>query len=559
MISRTQMAFAKSGLSHIATEGIRQMIEFSSKSSLIRCLALFLILKFTLAASAQGVRSEGTQSRPAAVFAGPSDWLITSDDSLSGNALNESQALTRISRLSDDSESPDNPESSEEQSSSSDVKSFDSELSRLQKRIDQLEAAEKNRTESDKKKKEDEAKKKDDEAKKSEGWQDMSTDKWTVKLGGHIQLDYNNWANGDPAITGTPGTQDYFEFRRLRLTADGTGYGQCDFRLQMTLEPDTVPTSSTTTVTAPNVKDAYFSMNEIPGLGRVRIGNFFVPFGLEAVTNDTNNIFLERSIPTGGIFTPNRQVGIALYNCTDDQSVTWATGAFFDGNFEPLKQRVDDNQGVRVSGRVTWTPFYDEPSNGRYLIHTGAGVLYTHDQDHKVRFAARPQIHLGPVLIDTGVLDASSYTTGNLEFAAVMGPATVQSEAYASNVNMTNGGQSLSGAYVHLSYFLTGENRIYERFGQHGAQFGRNVPTSNFFLVPGAVSPGAWEVKTRYSNLNMDHFNKGQYNDITTGFNWYFSDRTRVMFDWIHPVTTSQTTYGATQSDLLAMRFDVNW
>ena len=85
------------------------------------------------------------------------------------------------------------------------------------------------------------------------------------------------------------------------------------------------------------------------------------------------------------------------------------------------------------------------------------------------------------------------------------------------------------------------------------------MPYSNFFIVPGAISPGAWELKTRYSNLNLDQVNKGQYNDITTGFNWYFSDRTRVMFDWIHPVTTSQTTYGATQSDLLAMRFDFNW
>ena len=385
----------------------------------------------------------------------------------------------------------------------------------------------------------------------------MSTDKWTVKLAGHVQLDYINWANADPAISGT---QDYFEFRRLRLVADGTGYGQCDFRLQMTLEPETIGESPVGTVMSPDVKDAYFSMNEIPGLGRVRIGNFFVPFGLEQVTNDTNNIFMERSIPAQGVFTPDREVGIALYNCTDDLSVTWATGVFLDSISEGTKERIDDNQGYRVSGRVTWTPFYDEPSQGRYLIHTGLGVLYTADQDDRVRFRARPQIHEGPRLIDSGVLSASSYTTGNLEFAAVMGPVTLQSEAYASHVNLTSGGsQTVNGGYAHLSYFLTGENRIYERFGQHGAQFGRNAPYSNFFMVPGAVSPGAWELKTRYSHLNLDQVNKGQYNDITTGFNWYFSDRTRVMFDWIHPVTTSQTTFGATQSDLLAMRFDFNW
>ncbi|MEX0713048.1 MAG: porin, partial [Pirellulales bacterium] len=123
------------------------------------------------------------------------------------------------------------------------------------------------------------------EKKKDDGWIDLSDEKWTVKLGGHVQLDYVTWADADPAI---PGTQNYFEFRRLRLVADGAGYGVYDFRLQMTLEPETV--GETPGVISPDVKDAYFSMNETPWLGRLRIGNFFVPFSLEQVTNDTNNI-----------------------------------------------------------------------------------------------------------------------------------------------------------------------------------------------------------------------------------------------------------------------------
>ncbi|MHB8862535.1 MAG: porin [Pirellulaceae bacterium] len=52
----------------------------------------------------------------------------------------------------------------------------------------------------------------------------------------------------------------------------------------------------------------------------------------------------------------------------------------------------------------------------------------------------------------------------------------------------------------------------------------------------------------------------GQYNDLTVGFNWYWTDRTRVMFDWIHPVTNLETKpYGATASDVIAMRFDYNF
>lgn len=387
--------------------------------------------------------------------------------------------------------------------------------------------------------------------------------KWTVKLGGHVQMDYINWANADSSITDTasaPGARDYFEFRRMRLAADGKGYGVFDYRLQMTLEPEAVGESPAGTVTSPDVKDAYLSMNEIPWLGRFRIGHFFVPFSLEQVTNDTFNLFMERSIPSNGVFAADREVGMAFYNATEDKNLTWSCGAFFDSISESLKERIDDNQGYRLSGRVTGLPYYDEASNGRYLIHLGTGVLHTDDQDNRVRFRARPQVHEGPRLIDSGVIDANSYTTGNLELAVVWGPVTLQSEAFLSNVDRNLGGAAtVGGAYIHGSYFFTGENRVYERFGQHGAQFGRNLPNANFFLAKGCSGWGAWEAKARWSLLNLDDVNRGEYNDLTAGMNWYWSDRTRMMFDWIHPVTSGGATFGHTESDLLAMRFDFNW
>jgi phosphate-selective porin OprO/OprP len=391
------------------------------------------------------------------------------------------------------------------------------------------------------------------EKKPDDGWTDLSSEKWTVKLGGHVQMDYIQWPYADPPIL----PSNYFEFRRLRLTADGTGYGVYDFRLQIDIEPE-----SGDGVIAPvvDVKDAYFSINELPLVSRWRIGNFFVPFSLEQVTNDTNNIFLERSIPTQGIFAADREVGMAVYGVREDKNATWTVGVFFDNISESRKERIDARQGTRVSGRLTWLPFYDEASNGRYLIHTGAGVLYTDDFDDLVRVRARPQIHEGPFLIDSGTLAANTFTTGNLEFATVWGPVSVQSELFASSINMEDGQTpTLYGGYVYGSYFLTGENRIYERYGQHGAQFARNVPFSNFFIVPGGCGPGAWEVKARIAYLGMKEIDRGQYNDLTLGLNWYWSDRVRVMFDYIHPVTSVDTPFGNTQSDILGMRFDFNW
>ena len=396
---------------------------------------------------------------------------------------------------------------------------------------------------------------KDDKKAKSDAdvWTDLSNDKWSVKLGGHVQLDYIQWANADPPIPG----QNYFEFRRLRLMADGTGYGVYDFRIQMDIEPE-----SGDGVASPvtDIKDAYLTVHELPWVNRMRIGNFFVPFSLEQVTNDTNNIFLERSIPTQGIFAADREVGVAFYAVNEDQDFTWTTGAFFDNISESLKERVDDNQGARVSGRLTYLPYYDEPSKGRYLVHTGAGILYTQDQDDLIRFRARPQIHEGPFLIDSGNQPGNTYTTGNLELATVWGPLSIQSELFASKANLAVGDRNLYGAYVYASYFLTGENRIYERFGQHGAQFGRNVPYTNFFLVPGCYGTGAWELKARISYLDLDEMNSGRYNDFTFGVNWYWTDRIRVMVDWIHPVTSEDSTpFGGTESDIIGMRFDFNF
>ena len=391
------------------------------------------------------------------------------------------------------------------------------------------------------------------EKKLDDGWTDVSNEKWTVKLGGHVQMDYPLWMEHSSAIP----AENYFEFRRLRLMVDGTGYGVYDFRLQVDYEPEAGDNVATPVV---DVKDAYLTAHEVPIIQRWRIGNFFIPFGLEQVTNDTNNNFLERSIPTQNIFCGDREVGFATYGVSEELDTTWTFGTFFDRISESRKERIDDRQGIRVSSRFTHLLYYDEPSKGRYLIHTGTGLFYTHFYDKLTRFRARPQIHEGPFLIDSGDIGAVDDLTANLELATVWGPFSVQSELYGCHINLAGGEKAqLYGYYVHGSYFLTGENRIYERYGQHGAQFGRNVPFSNFFTVPGCRGPGAWELKVRNSNLDLGQLGDGQYQDITAGLNWYWSDRTRVMLEWIHPWTTAQTVFGTTQSNIFAMRMDFNW
>ena len=179
----------------------------------------------------------------------------------------------------------------------------------------------------------------DSSEKKEDGWKDVSAEKWSVKFGGQVQGDYITWVHSDPAIIGG---QNYFEFRRLRLQAEGTGYGVYDFRLQLEFEPEAEAESG---ITGPfvAVKDAYYGIHEIPGLGYVRFGNFYVPVSVEQSTGNADTMFLERSIPVHTVFTPQREVGLASYNISANKKFTWAFGGFFDSISEGLKERVDDN------------------------------------------------------------------------------------------------------------------------------------------------------------------------------------------------------------------------
>lgn len=110
--------------------------------------------------------------------------------------------------------------------------SLESEIESLKLRLSDLELAQKVTTPTlaNSKTKPNETSAKSAEAKDKTSKRDVPADKWAVTLGGHVQLDYINWAQADPAI---PNTFDYFEFRRLRLVADGVGYGVFDFRLQL--------------------------------------------------------------------------------------------------------------------------------------------------------------------------------------------------------------------------------------------------------------------------------------------------------------------------------------
>jgi phosphate-selective porin OprO/OprP len=409
---------------------------------------------------------------------------------------------------------------------------------------------------------------------------DTTAEKWkTVKdsritWGGRIFGDWVNWMN-DSQLGGQP---NYVEFRQLRLFAAGEGYGVYDFKLEFDFAPenqvdaDVVDNRVETNAFGLEVKDAFVGLKDLPLMGYLRFGNFKVPFGLEELTSARFITFMERSLPN--VFAPRRQLGMAAYNQTENQNLSWSYGVFFYDFDEAVRVTEDDNQGLRAAARLVWTPYYDEPSEGRYLLHTGLGYAYARprlidDPDapgtsvRLAEFHSRPEIDRGSFLVDTGEMDLQQYNTLDAEFAWVHGRLSIQSELTWTGLKKSSGSNAdLYGAYVYLSYFLTGEHRRYDRYFN---SFDRVIPYENFWMVrtPRGTSAGwgAWEAAVRWSFLDFSSVNGEQLQDTTVGLNWYWNPQTRLMFNWIHTFTHNSPVDpgGDAQGDVFGMRMQVDF
>ena len=174
--------------------------------------------------------------------------------------------------------------------------------------------------------------------------------------------------------------------------------------------------------------------------------------------------------------------------------------------------------------------------------------------------------HLANRVVDTGnLLDVPDVQDLGLETAFVYGPFSIQAEYNNFWLGRTdNPDAHFQGAYAYVSYFLTGENRVYKRTA--GA-FGRVKPFENFFRVrngDGSVQmgKGAWEIAYRFSylDLNDDPTLGGYVRDHTLGLNWYLNPYTRMMFNYVYSKTTDYPgVSGVGQANIFQVRAQIDF
>ncbi|HOM16625.1 MAG TPA: porin [Thermoguttaceae bacterium] len=369
----------------------------------------------------------------------------------------------------------------------------------------------------------------------------------SVKVNGRLFMDWAMFGQGAASRANYGDIEDGVQFRAARIAVSGEAFHVMDYKIEADFS-DTDEGNGGKLIQSTAFKDVYIGINELPLLGHVRMGHFKEPFALEELTSNRFTTFMERALPVVA-FAPARRIGIMAFDTYLDQRGTWAIGAFTsemeNGSEPPIWQ--DDDGGIAMTARLTFLPWYDEASDGRGLLHTGLAYSYRNIADGNVRFRSRNECSLGPYIVNTGQITlVPEVQMLGLEGAWVYGPLSVQAEYFNVWTPRSGVGTAyLNGAYVYVSYFLTGEHRPYDR--KKGA-FDRVRPFTNFFRVRAAdgvqTGWGAWELAYRYSCIDLVDLdagvNGGIADDHTLGLNWYLNPYTRLMFNYVLAKSTDR-------------------
>jgi phosphate-selective porin OprO/OprP len=413
-------------------------------------------------------------------------------------------------------------------------------------------------------------------------------------IGGVVQLDYVALRNNNPGILPGSNTQDSVTFRRLRFRAEGTMYENIDwvseFDMAMALQntnqldaaaqslglrsfpasvalPGNVQGGNTINVIQPTT--VFMTIKDIPILQNIRVGNQQDWFSMEHIESARFTDFMERATIMDAFAGANNNgytPGISFFRNSENKKFNVMGGVYKNNEYDSgfTYDLGDHNWMYNVRG--TWTPYYDEVSNGRYLLHLGCGSEYrtfntntsaTQGFDN-IRLRSRGVLRnasstIDPNFADTGNFFTQSQTLIDPELAFQWGSLLIQAEwtssffggAYTAQPG-SPGSASLGknaytqGGYVSACYFLTGESRVYNR--QTGV-FGRTIPLQNAFFTRGTGCHGwgAWQLTSRYDWLDLNtngptaatSLNGGNEQDITLGINWFLNPNARFMVNGV--------------------------
>jgi phosphate-selective porin OprO/OprP len=324
---------------------------------------------------------------------------------------------------------------------------------------------------------------------------------------------------------------DGFLLRRARPIFTGTVFHDFDFNFTPDFGGSTV-----------QIFDAYLNYHYNQAL-QLEAGKFKAPIGLEALMNDRDLLFNERSLATD--LAPNRDLGVELHGDVFGGAVSYALGLFngdTDYNGTTVNTPLEDDKAGE--GRLFFQPWKNTDVNplrglgfgvaGSYLANhpqtnstTGLTPGYTSDGQQKF------------FTYSSGVNAAGSgwrvspqayYYYGPL---GVFGEYTISDQAVSlakKSASLENTAWEITGSWV-----LTGEDASYNGI----------TPLHPFDLHNGQW--GAWQVVGRWAELSVDDkaFTDGfasstksanAANAWSVGLNWYLNRNVRADVSFSHTI-----------------------
>ena len=339
-----------------------------------------------------------------------------------------------------------------------------------------------------------------------------------VRVGGFIQNDWSWFAENQDfeAAYGREfeaGTQ----FRRARLMAEGSIYGNVDYKAEFDFAGGSA-----------NFRNVWMALRGTP-LGTLTVGSMKQPFGLEELTPDLYVSFMERSAPSTA-FAPAYDTGFQFASTALEERLSWQVGVFREANGFGDDTGNSESGEYNGSARVAGRPWLSEDKND--FLHLGAAVLTREPANDTIQFRSTPELNLAGIVVDTGAITSDKAWVFEGEAAFQTGPFTAIAEYYQANVDSSAGGDpTFNGWSLEGSVFLTGDRRGYSA-GR--ATFDRVVPKKNF---DGKGGIGAWQLVGRIDGIDLTDgaVTGGEMQIASVGVNWYANPNTKVMLAVVRP------------------------
>ena len=313
---------------------------------------------------------------------------------------------------------------------------------------------------------------------------------------------------------------DMFTFRRIRPIFEGTLFNNIDFRFM----PDFG-------LNNPQIQDVYLEFKTL-SFAKLRVGKFKEPIGLEALRDDSEGTFTERSLASD--LVPLRYLGAQIGGSVLSNSISYQVG-YFNGANDGSNGKLEWIQANEGAARVFFQPFAATKLNA--LKDFGIGVAGSAGVQHGTIAGLKTMGQNTFFKYASTALADGQHNRISPQAYYYVGPAGLMAEYAISSQNVLN--KNLTDRLrneawqVEASYFLTGEKNSY-----NGVRPRYSFEPNRSFRHWGAV-----ELAVRTSQLSIDKAAFPLFASKTSaqhaqewavGVNWYLSRYLRFMTDYEH-------------------------